>query len=545
MQQFLGQILLVPYNFAPAGWAFCQGQTLAIAQNPALFSLIGTQFGGNGTSTFALPDLRGRVPISSGQGPGLSSYVVGEVLGQEIVTLTDAQLPAHEHPVNSLSTPRSSSSPTGHYPAGGGYYGGTFDGQMSPGMIGPAGGNQPHENRQPLLVMNYIIALVGIFPIAQLNAATRHFAAFRALVLRDEQLQDRLRSATDWDAFTRLCSALAGERGCPLSLVDLEQAKREAHGSRFAADSGQARPPAALDALVPRGWTPIDFALTETGPSVEWCDLRGLRFEDPFFTDTVQRGLREPYRLLFRPQTDIAVTAEVVAAAGRLEVAGLIFHTSRCGSTLVCRMLAQAGGTVVLCEPPPIDQVLRVGGIDALTRRRWLRAMVGALAQPRSPHDCRAVVKLDAWATRDLPLIREAFRDTPMDVPVPRSGGRRGVAAVPAGPAGGSRDASARTVRPRSRRRAGDASGGILRQGHRHVVRRRPRAASGGWPGARLRAAPGRCLHARPAALRTRARARGAGPHAGRGRPGCQASVPGVRRGDGDAAGDAGRAVGR
>src|SRR5437667_3006666 len=107
----IGQIILVPYTFAPTGWAFCAGQLLPIAQNTALFSLIGTTYGGNGQTTFGLPDLRGRVPISSGQGPGLASYTLGQTGGTENVTLTAAQLAAHTHAVNVANSGASAQRP--------------------------------------------------------------------------------------------------------------------------------------------------------------------------------------------------------------------------------------------------------------------------------------------------------------------------------------------------------------------------------------------------------------------------------------------------
>lgn len=164
---FLGEIMLVPYNFAPRGWAFCQGQILPIAQNTALFSLLGTTYGGNGTTTFALPDLRGRCAVSSGQGPGLSPYSLGEVTGTESVTLTTTQIPLHSHIVNAVDDDATSSLPDGHSlatitPAG--YSSATPNTTMDPRMIQSAGGNQPHENLQPLLALNYCIALQGIYP---------------------------------------------------------------------------------------------------------------------------------------------------------------------------------------------------------------------------------------------------------------------------------------------------------------------------------------------------------------------------------------------
>jgi microcystin-dependent protein len=160
-------IIIVPYNFAPRGWAFCNGQILPIAQNTALFSLIGTTFGGNGQTTFALPDLRGRFPNSSGQGPGLSNYDLGQVSGTESVTLTVNQMPAHGHavaPPGSTNSP-TASKPTNNVPAAGNFY------DAGPGAVtmfnyqtGLAGGNQPTGIMNPYLTLNFCIALEGIFP---------------------------------------------------------------------------------------------------------------------------------------------------------------------------------------------------------------------------------------------------------------------------------------------------------------------------------------------------------------------------------------------
>jgi microcystin-dependent protein len=135
-EPFIGEIRLFPYDFAPRGWAFCHGQLLSIAQNTTLFALLGTTYGGDGRSTFALPDLRGRVAVSSGEGPGLSAYELGGVGGVESVTLTEGEMPAHTHQVS-------------------------VNGRAS---VVPAGGSQPHENRPPHLALNYCIALAGIFP---------------------------------------------------------------------------------------------------------------------------------------------------------------------------------------------------------------------------------------------------------------------------------------------------------------------------------------------------------------------------------------------
>lgn len=165
MEPFLGQLLLVPYNFVPRGWAACDGSLLPIAQNTALFSLLGTTYGGNGQTTFALPDLRGRVPISVGQGPGLSNYTLGEISGSETVTLSVPQMPSHGHIVSANSGDANSGSPQNSIPGGqGAYQSSGPNTTMNPAMIQPSGGSQPHENRPPYLAMQWIIALEGIFP---------------------------------------------------------------------------------------------------------------------------------------------------------------------------------------------------------------------------------------------------------------------------------------------------------------------------------------------------------------------------------------------
>jgi microcystin-dependent protein len=164
-EPFLGQIELFPYNFAPRGWAFCQGQLLSIQQNSALFSLLGTTYGGNGSTTFGLPDLRGRVAISAGQGPGLSNYVLGQVSGTENVTLNVNQIPAHTHQVAASTAKGSSNSPANAVPAAGGQYGPSANTTMAAGMVQPSGGGgQPVSIVQPYLTLQYCIALQGIFP---------------------------------------------------------------------------------------------------------------------------------------------------------------------------------------------------------------------------------------------------------------------------------------------------------------------------------------------------------------------------------------------
>jgi microcystin-dependent protein len=164
-EPFLGQIILVPYNFAPRGWAFCSGQILPISQNTALFSLLGTTYGGNGQTTFALPDLRGRVAVSAGQGPGLSDYSLGEVDGVENVALTTNQMPMHNHGLNATLSDPSTQKPSSAYLANGNAYSASGpDTVMGPQAVALTGGSQPHENRPPLLCLNYCIALEGIFP---------------------------------------------------------------------------------------------------------------------------------------------------------------------------------------------------------------------------------------------------------------------------------------------------------------------------------------------------------------------------------------------
>lgn len=170
-EPFLGDIHMFAGNFAPRGYALCQGQLMAIAQNEALFSLLGTTFGGDGVQTFALPDLRGRVPLHQGQGPGQPSYVIGARAGSESVTLTTQQIPSHNHPAAATTVGATSPSPqnavlattsTGNalYAAAGA---GTY-GQLAPQTIGNNGGNQPHDNMQPFLAINFIIAVEGVYP---------------------------------------------------------------------------------------------------------------------------------------------------------------------------------------------------------------------------------------------------------------------------------------------------------------------------------------------------------------------------------------------
>ena len=170
MEPYLGQILMVAFNFAPVGWALCNGQILPINQNQALFSLLGTYYGGNGTTNFALPNLQGRVPIHMGSN-GSSNYVVGQMGGAESVALTVNNLPAHSHTANCNSLPGTSAEPAKNFWAesvskGPGVlsYAATANAQMAPTAIGITGGNLPVSVVQPFLCVNFIIALQGIFP---------------------------------------------------------------------------------------------------------------------------------------------------------------------------------------------------------------------------------------------------------------------------------------------------------------------------------------------------------------------------------------------
>ncbi len=167
-QPFVGEIKFVGFNFAPTGWAKCEGQLLPIAQNQALFSLLGTLYGGDGRTTFALPDMRGRFPIGTGQGPGLTNRDIGANGGAEQVTLDVTQMPPHSHPAMASSSEASAIPPAGNVWAPlknkAAFSPAAPDAALSPAAIGTAGGGQPHENMPPFLGVTCIIALQGIFP---------------------------------------------------------------------------------------------------------------------------------------------------------------------------------------------------------------------------------------------------------------------------------------------------------------------------------------------------------------------------------------------
>ena len=168
---FVAEIRIFPFNFAPRGWAFCDGQILPLSQNTALFSLLGTTYGGNGQSNFALPNLQGRAPMHPGQGPGLSLHDLGETGGSETVTLLETEIPSHSHGAQGKGTPPPSTGSTpgptltfGRSNGGTAYTAAANLGAMSPSTISPVGGSLPHNNLQPYLTLNFCIALQGVFP---------------------------------------------------------------------------------------------------------------------------------------------------------------------------------------------------------------------------------------------------------------------------------------------------------------------------------------------------------------------------------------------
>jgi microcystin-dependent protein len=167
-EPFIGEIKLFGGNFQIRGYAFCSGQLLSIAENTALFSLIGTIYGGDGQTTFALPNLQGRFPIHQGQGPGLSPRTIGEVAGTETVTILPNQLPVHTHSLSCAIVDGNSTNPANNFwapqPALGQYAANPSQASMKSTAISNTGGNQPHENMVPYLTINYLIALEGIFP---------------------------------------------------------------------------------------------------------------------------------------------------------------------------------------------------------------------------------------------------------------------------------------------------------------------------------------------------------------------------------------------
>jgi microcystin-dependent protein len=164
---FVAEIRIFPFNFAPRGWAFCDGQLLPLSQNTALFSLLGTTYGGNGKSNFALPNMQGNVPMHPGQGPGLSLHDLGETGGSETVSLLESEIPSHAHQLRGQGAIGDSPVPTNNSLSRftGGFQN-TLTGltPMAPEALPPAGGDQPHNNMMPYLTLSFCIALQGVFP---------------------------------------------------------------------------------------------------------------------------------------------------------------------------------------------------------------------------------------------------------------------------------------------------------------------------------------------------------------------------------------------
>ena len=172
MDPFVAEIRIFPFNFAPKGWACCDGQILPLSQNTALFSLLGTTYGGDGKSNFALPNMQGNVPMHPGQGPGLSLHDLGETGGSETVSLLESEIPSHSHTMMSLPAPANRTAPISNAIArvqgtAGPYVPGSpapTPANMSDNAVTPAGGDQPHNNMQPYLTLNFCIALQGVYP---------------------------------------------------------------------------------------------------------------------------------------------------------------------------------------------------------------------------------------------------------------------------------------------------------------------------------------------------------------------------------------------
>lgn len=166
---FVAEIRIFPFNFAPRGWAWCNGQLLPLSQNTALFSLLGTTYGGNGQSNFALPDLQGRAPMHPGQGPGLSLHDLGETGGSETVSLLESEIPSHSHQIRGVSEEANSNTPSINSTFAVSAKANVYAAQntnvaMSPNTLAPAGGDQPHNNMMPYLTFYFNIALQGVYP---------------------------------------------------------------------------------------------------------------------------------------------------------------------------------------------------------------------------------------------------------------------------------------------------------------------------------------------------------------------------------------------
>jgi microcystin-dependent protein len=166
---FVAEIRIFPFNFAPRGWAWCDGQLMPLSQNTALFSLLGTTYGGDGKSNFALPDLQGRAPMHPGQGPGLSLHDLGETGGSETVTLLESEIPSHNHSLNFVNATATSTIPENANFASSpqpnaSVYANSISNLKMASILNPAGGSMPHNNMQPYLTFYFCIALQGVYP---------------------------------------------------------------------------------------------------------------------------------------------------------------------------------------------------------------------------------------------------------------------------------------------------------------------------------------------------------------------------------------------
>lgn len=243
-------------------------------------------------------------------------------------------------------------------------------------------------------------------------------ARFRSRVLDDPVLREQLLAERDPHRFAELVAALARAEGIEVGAdtVTAEHvaARRRWHtqwvameGTEEPGDPPRAAWPDAAD------WTPWRLSPGPEGAVVEWCHTAGLRFDDPFFAQTLERAFRHPFRLLFGHRTALGRIATDAARAAPLPIAGVVLHMSRCGSTLVAQMLDAVPSTLVLSEPGPVDSVLRLAASDPTVGPAHVRGVIDALARPRAPEHEVCVLKLDAWAVVDLPLLRAALPGVP------------------------------------------------------------------------------------------------------------------------------------
>jgi hypothetical protein len=244
-----------------------------------------------------------------------------------------------------------------------------------------------------------------------MGAAVDELEHFRACVLGDLVLQERLRRIPDRELFVARVVSLATERGYGFTADDVLAALRGARRTR----RRQVTTPASAADLA--GWIPCAVDWAHGRPEVEWCYVGDKRFLEPFFETTIARCARQPFSAFFRLRTSMEAVTAVQSASPGVRPTGFIFHMSRCGSTLVGQMLAALPQCIVLSEPPPIDGMLRGASRDVRVsdaqRVGWLRALIGALGQRRTASETGLFVKFDSWHTLDLPLIERAFPDVP------------------------------------------------------------------------------------------------------------------------------------